>query len=79
MIDAGIFEGDLVIVERGKIAKEGDIVIAQIDEQWTMKYYRCKAGKIYLAPANKNYPPLFPENSLSIVAIVKAVVRKYSN
>src|SRR3989338_11364280 len=44
MIDEGIREGDLVIAERKKEAKEGDIVIAEVDGGWTMKYFRKKGN-----------------------------------
>ncbi len=77
MIDAAIQEGDLVIVERKNEPKDGDIVIAQVDGDWTMKYLRKKGGKVYLEPANKKYKPIFPENDLTIAAIVKGVIRKY--
>ena len=78
MIDAGIREGDYVLAERGKEARPGDIVIANIDDGWTMKYLRHdKSGKPYLEPANKNYKPIYPEQSLDIAAVVKGVVRKY--
>ncbi len=77
MIDAGIHEGDLVIVERGGQAREGDIVIAEIDGGWTMKYLRKKGKVLYLEPANKKYQPIYPEHELQIAAVVKGVVRKY--
>ncbi len=77
MIDAGILEGDMVIVERGKTPKAGDIVIAEIDGGYTMKYYRLKNKKPFLEPANTKYKPIYPESTLTITAIVKAVVRKY--
>ncbi|OHA33827.1 MAG: repressor LexA [Candidatus Taylorbacteria bacterium RIFCSPLOWO2_01_FULL_45_15b] len=77
MIDAGIHEGDMVIVERTNNPKEGEIVIAEIDGAWTMKYFRKKYGKPYLEAANKKYKPIFAENELKIAAVVKAVVRKY--
>ncbi len=77
MIDAGIIEGDMVIVERGKSPRVGDIVIAEVDREFTMKYFRMKNGKPYLEPANPNYPPIYPANELKVIAIVKAVVRKY--
>lgn len=77
MIDAGIQEGDLVLVERGKEAKVGDIVIAEVDGEWTMKYYRKKSGKVCLEPANKKYPLIFPAQQLNIAAVVRAVIRKY--
>ena len=77
MIDAGINEGDMVLVERGLEPKSGDIVIAEVDGAFTMKYYRKKAGRIYLEAANKCYKPIYPKNELRITAIVKAVIRKY--
>ena len=77
MINAGIREGDLVLVERGKIAKEGDIVIAEVDGEWTMKYLRKKAGRSYLEPANERYPLIFPKGEMKIAAVVRVVIRKY--
>lgn len=77
MIEAGICEGDIVVVEKGERAKDGDIVVANIDGDFTLKYYRCKTGKIYLEPANSNYPILEPQNELTIVGIVTGLVRKY--
>lgn len=77
MIDEGIKEGDLVIVERNGVAKDGDIVIAEVDGGWTMKYFKKKGNQIYLMPANKNYKPIYPEYDLKIAAIVKGVIRKY--
>ena len=77
MQDAGIIDGDMVVVERGGDARPGAIVIAEIDGAWTMKYYRVKAGKPYLEAANKKYKPIFPKGELKIAAIVRAVVRKY--
>ncbi|MDB5259660.1 MAG: polymerase subunit [Candidatus Taylorbacteria bacterium] len=85
MIDAGIREGDMVIVERAKTPREGDIVIARVDGDFTMKYYRTRSvsgaagGKrqIYLEAANSKYKPIIPESELAIEAVVVAVVRTY--
>jgi repressor LexA len=77
MIEAGICEGDLVIAERTQNAREGDIVIAEVDGGWTMKYLRKKNGKPYLEPANKNFKNIYPTEELRIAAVVKGVVRKY--
>jgi len=77
MIDAGIHEGDLVIVERKGEPKDGDIVIADVDGGWTMKYFRKRGSTIYLEPANSKYKPIYPTESLNIAAIVKGVIRKY--
>jgi repressor LexA len=77
MIDAGIQEGDLVVAERTSNPREGDIVIAEVDGGWTMKYLRKKGGQVYLEPANKNYKPIYPEYDIKIAAKVTGVVRKY--
>ena len=77
MKDAGIIEGDMVIVERRSDAKVGDIVIAEVDGAWTMKYYRMKSGRPYLEAANTKYKPIIPEGELKIAAIVSSVIRKY--
>ena len=77
MIDAGIHEGDLVIAERTSHPKEGDIVIAEVDGGWTMKYFRKKGNQIYLEPANKKYKPIYPEYDIKVAAVVTGVVRKY--
>ncbi len=77
MIDEGIKEGDLVVVERRGEAKDGDIVIAEVDGGWTMKYFKKKNGLVWLKPANKNYSPIYPQYDMRIAAIVKGVIRKY--
>ncbi len=77
MINAGIMEGDMVLVERGKTPKVGQIVIAQIDGDYTMKYYRIKNGEAYLEPANEKYPNIYPTTDLRVEAIVSAVIRRY--
>ncbi len=77
MKDAGIQQGDIVVVERGKTPKEGSIVIAEIDGKWTMKYLRKKDGISFLEPANKKYKPIYPKESLEISAVVVGVIRKY--
>ena len=77
MIEAHIEEGDHVLVERSQNAKDGEIVIAEVDGEYTMKYLQEKNGKRWLEPANKNYKPIYPEHSLNILGIVKAVIRKY--
>jgi repressor LexA len=78
MIEAGIHSGDLVLVERGATPKPGDIVVAQVDDEWTLKYYGKDKEGIRLDPANAKYKTIRPSRSLVIGGIVKAVVRKYA-
>ena len=77
MIDAHIADGDMVIAERANTARDGEIVIAQVDGEFTMKYFRQQGGKVWLEPANKDFHNIYPENDLQICAIVKGVIRKY--
>jgi repressor LexA len=77
MTGAGILPGDMVIVDKGQTAKSGDIVIAQVDGEWTMKYLRKRGDTITLIPANPKYQPIKPKNELKIAGVVTAVVRKY--
>jgi len=78
MKDAGIYEGDYVLVERTQNAKLGEIVIAEVDGSWTMKYLRKDSEGYYLEPANEAFDDIRPENDMNITAVVKAVVRKYN-
>ena len=78
MIDAGIHSGDMVIVERRAAYKPGQIVIASVDNEYTMKYLRKdKKGAHYLEAANKKYKSIYPRESFRVEAVVIAVVRKY--
>jgi SOS regulatory protein LexA len=77
MIGEGIMEGDLVIVEKGREPKSGNVVIAEVDGEWTMKYFRKQGMQITLEAANPKYPIIRPKQELKIGGIVTAVVRKY--
>lgn len=76
MIDLGIFEGDKVIVRKTNSARDGEIVIAYIDGGYTLKTYRNKLGKVWLQPANDNYPNLYPKEQLIIFGVAQGIVRK---
>lgn len=77
MIDAHIERGDMVLVEKTNEAHDKQIVIAEVDGEFTMKYFRKTGNKTWLEPANKNYQPIYPTTSLNVIAVLKAVVRKY--
>ncbi len=78
MMEAGILEGDLVLVERGRTPKRGDIVLALVDHEYTLKYLDTENGKPVLIPANKKFKKIYPNpNTLKIEAVLKAVIRKY--
>lgn len=77
MIDAGIQPGDIVLVERGANPRSGQIVVAQVDGEWTLKYYVKERGEVRLEPANRKYEAIRPRQSLILGGVVRAVVRKY--
>ena len=77
MINAGIFENDLVIISPQKDASNGDIVVALIDDEATVKTYEQKNNKIKLIPENDKYQPIEISGlrEFSIVGKVVGVVR----
>jgi SOS-response transcriptional repressor LexA len=77
MIGEGINDGDLVIVEKGRNPKHGDIVLAEVDGEWTIKYFTRKGKTVILEAANSKYPPITPREELRIAGVVTAVIRKY--
>lgn len=77
MTGAGIQPGDLVLVQKNLTPKNGDIVVAKVDGEWTMKYFEKKLDKVRLKAANQKYPDIIPKNELTIAGVVIANVRKY--
>lgn len=77
MTGEGIKAGDLVIVERGREPRNGDVIVAEVDGEWTMKYFRKKGTDVTLEAANPAYPPVRPREELRIAGVVTAVIRKY--
>lgn len=77
MLDAGIHPGDLVLIQKNLTPRHGDIVVASVDGEWTLKYFEKSHGKVILRAANKKYPPIAPRQELIIAGVVIANVRKY--
>jgi SOS regulatory protein LexA len=79
MIDVGIYEGDLILVEMTDRFKKGDIVVARIEGGYAVKFYeKDKAGRVCLVSANKDFKPLYPseQSDFEIKAVVRWVLRK---
>ena len=76
MIGAGILDGDKVVVRPQQTAQDGQIVVARIEDEATVKRLRRRDGQIWLMPENEAYPPIDGTNA-EIVGLVKAVVREY--
>ena len=77
MIDAGIMPGDTVVVEKRGPASVGDMVIAIVDNEFTLKKLGNEKGKFVLIPANPAYPVIRPKNDLEIFGVVVGQFRKY--
>lgn len=77
MIDAGINDGDLVIVDSKKTPKVGDVVVALVDNQNTVKTYMSKNGKYYLQAENPKFEDIYPEGELIIQGVVTSLLRFY--
>ncbi len=76
MIDAGIHEGDLLVVEQQPNANVGDIVVAIVDNEFTVKYLDRERGTFVLKPANKAYPVIRPRGRLEIFGVMAGLVRR---
>jgi len=76
MIDAGILEGDLVVVEKRHDARKGEIVVAIVDNQFTLKRLDVDRGEFILRAENKGYAPIRPEGALEIFGVMVGLVRK---
>lgn len=77
MIDAGIHDGDIVVVVRTKAANAGDFVIAIVDDEFTLKELALEKGRFVLKPHNPAYPVIRPQGELEIFGVVTGLVRRY--
>jgi repressor LexA len=76
MIDAGIHEGDYLVVERRQDASPGQVVVAIVDNEFTVKYLGKERDELVLKPANKAYPVIRPRGRLEIYGVMAGLVRK---
>ena len=76
MIDAGILEGDHLVVEQQNHANVGEIVVAIVDNEFTVKYLDREKGTFVLKPANKAYPVIRPRGRLEIFGVMAGLVRR---
>lgn len=77
MIEAGILDGDIAVVEKRNLANIGDIVVAVVDHDFTLKTLDKESGEFILRPANQAYPIIRPNGSLEIFGVLVGLVRKY--
>ena len=78
MIDAGIYEDDILVVCGSMEPKVGDVVVGLVDNQNTVKrYMKDKEGRVYLKPENQQYENIYPEGQLCIQGVVTGLLRTY--
>ena len=77
MIDAGIHDGDIAVVEERHSANVGDIVVAIVDNDFTLKTLDKECGNLILRPANPAYPVIRPKDTLEIFGVLVGLIRKY--
>lgn len=77
MIDASIHPGDVVVVEKRASAEVGDIVVAVVDREFTLKRLDREHGRVVLRPENKAYPVIRPKGQFEIFGVVVGQFRKY--
>ena len=75
MMGAGILDGDLVVVKRQPMARDGEIVVAQIEDEATVKRLRRADGRVHLMPENDAFEPIVVDEVL-ILGVVVGVMRK---
>ncbi|HVZ12313.1 MAG TPA: transcriptional repressor LexA [Patescibacteria group bacterium] len=79
MIEDGILDGDMVIIEKTETAKNGDIVVALVDNHYaTLKRFYKEGGVVVLKPANSAMEPIYPKEDLKIQGIVVTLVRRFN-
>ncbi|EID86449.1 SOS regulatory protein LexA [Treponema sp. JC4] len=76
MINAGILDGDLAVVEQSSVAVDGQIVVAVIDDAITLKRYYKEAGRVRLQPENPDFPAIY-STEVRVVGILSNIVRTY--
>ena len=76
MIHAGILDGDTVVVRPQSYADSGQIVVARIGDEATVKRLSRKNGQVWLLPENENYSPI-DGSEAELIGLVKAVIRNY--
>lgn len=80
MVDAGIDEGDIIVVDRAVEPRQNDIVVAFINGEFTMKYLDLSErdqGRIWLRPANDSYPPfqITPDDEFTVWGVVVKLIK----
>jgi DNA polymerase V len=79
MKDAGIFDGDMLVVDKAIKPRHGHIVVAVVDGEFTVKYLYQRAGRVKLKPANVTYPEITPKDgqTLEVWGVVTCAIKRF--
>jgi repressor LexA len=77
MHNAGIHDGDYVFVRSQKTAQPGDMVVAVIEDDATVKWYRPREGKVYLEPDNPSFDPIIVTRQFELAGKVVGMMRRF--
>ena len=77
MCEVGILDGDYVIIKKTPNANIGDIVLAIVDNEFTLKTYKKDSNGVYLKPENQDYPIIRPKYSLAIFGVAIGITRRF--
>ena len=77
MIDAGLRDGDVVVVEKSASASVGDIVVAIVENEFTLKRLAKEKDRFVLRPENRAYPVIRPRGDLELFGVVVGMFRRY--
>jgi DNA polymerase V len=79
MTEAGIFDGDILVVNRALTPVHKDVVVAEIDGEFTVKYFYKRGGQIKLQPANPTYPDIILKEgqSLRVCGVVTSCIKRF--
>ncbi len=76
MVDVGIMDGDLAIVKEQNTAENGEIIVAMIDEAFTLKRFYRESNRVRLQAENKEYPPIYTRD-IRILGKLEHIIRSY--
>ena len=80
MIDADIRDGDILVVQKSASCRNGDIIIALLDDEATVKRFYREKDRIRLQPENPNMQPIYVERDyphFAVIGLVRGLLRKY--
>lgn len=80
MRDAGIFDGDMLLVDKAIKPRHGHVVVAVVDGEFTVKYLHQRAGRVKLKPANPTFPEITPREgqTLEVWGVVTASIKRFA-